>query len=375
MSLIPSQPEVEAALAISMVKGLGPIQAKYLRDNQANWQEVVQNWPKLSQGTRWQGINAETILKAAQERLRQLPPGIFTVVYGAQDYPQQLAAIPDPPTLLFIKHRQQKPLPESIVAVVGTRRPLNSTKSFIYDVAVQLASHGVTVCSGLASGSDTVALQAALDAKGSIIAVLPGPVDFPIPRHNAKLYQQIYEQGGWLVSEVPPQMPMGKYLYLKRNRIIAGLSRAVVIAQAGAKSGTLHTADFALQYDRQVFAVPGPGGHQEFAGSNKLIKSHQAQLLDNFADIADELGLIKSADAKKKSTEPVGVNEGNGLSHLASSVYLQLRRQPLTLADLCGIMQISYLKALSAIGELAAKRLVDLNIMGFYEISDRRVAS
>ena len=160
-----------------------------------------------------------------------------------------------------------------VVAIVGSRRNTRYGEEIAYEMAYELAKRGVVVVSGLAYGIDSIAHKGALDADGCTVAVLGTPIDQIYPRAHEKLAKDIIAQGGAIISELEPGAKFyPKTSFLKRNRIIAGLSDAVVIVEAAVRSGSLNTAAHALEQGKDVFAVPGNITSPYSMGCNKLIR-------------------------------------------------------------------------------------------------------
>ncbi|MDR0397772.1 MAG: DNA-processing protein DprA [Candidatus Nomurabacteria bacterium] len=158
------------------------------------------------------------------------------------------------------------------VAIVGSRKPTSYGKDIGYKVAHELAQKGIIVISGLALGIDSIAHTGALEAGGQTIAVLGSSIDHIYPRTNLALGKQIENGGGAIISEYPPGVTTYPANFLARNRIVSGLSDAVVVIEAATRSGTLSTAAHALNQGRPVFAVPGNINNPMSAGCNNLIK-------------------------------------------------------------------------------------------------------
>lgn len=174
--------------------------------------------------------------------------------------------------------------------MVGSRGPSSYGKQVTALLARELAEQGVVIISGLALGVDALAHQAALDASGLTIAVLPTPVDNIYPRANHHLGERIVNNGGGLVSEYETAGPTYKQHFIARNRLVAGLSQAVLITEATEKSGSLHTARFAHKQGKPVLIVPGPITSKLSAGTNGLLKSG-AQPVTCSEDVLHALGL------------------------------------------------------------------------------------
>jgi DNA processing protein len=159
------------------------------------------------------------------------------------------------------------------VAIVGSRSISAYGRQVTYDLAYKLASQGIVIVSGLALGVDAVAHNAALAAGGLTIAVLPSPVEYIYPTTNYALGNRIIASGGAVVSEYGPSVESYKSNFVARNRIVAGLANALLITEAAASSGTLHTANFALGQNKTVLAVPGAITSAVSVGTNNLIKA------------------------------------------------------------------------------------------------------
>lgn len=183
--------------------------------------------------------------------------GIRIITQESEEYPVALKTITLPPRLLFAKGALLKPDNDVKVAVVGCRKPTEHGKSMARLIGRDLGKNGITVVSGMAEGIDGQAHLGALDSCGKTIAVLAGSVDVVYPSCHDRLYRQILENGGTIISERPPRTPAKKYFYQQRNRIIIGLSQGAVIVEGKEASGTSITANLALQENRDVFAVPG----------------------------------------------------------------------------------------------------------------------
>lgn len=226
---------------------------------------------------------------------------ISTINLQSPNYPKLLREISNPPTKLFIKGE----LPDQpAVAIVGSRRPSQYGRQVTYRLASDLAKAGVTVISGLALGIDSVAHQAALEAGGRTIAVLACGLDRIYPSSNQGLAERVAGQGA-LISDYPKGTEPLRHHFPARNRIIAGLSQAVIVTEASAKSGALITANFALEQNRQVMAVPGNITSPMSAGPNNLIKAGALPITDS-SDVLAALDVEYStkkvrADSKEEA--------------------------------------------------------------------------
>jgi DNA processing protein len=171
-------------------------------------------------------------------------------------YPTALRNLPQPPPTLYVQGRLDL-LERPGIAVVGTRRHSTYGRDTTVSLVVGLVRAGYVIVSGLARGIDSIAHRTAIDVGGDTIGVLGTGIDVPYPPEHTDLFTLIAERG-CLVSEFPPGTPPRKYHFPQRNRIIAGLARAVLVVEAPEKSGALITAHYALEEGKEVFAVPGP---------------------------------------------------------------------------------------------------------------------
>ncbi|HWL66073.1 MAG TPA: DNA-processing protein DprA [Actinomycetota bacterium] len=211
---------------------------------------------------------------------------------GDPEWPFHLTQIPRPPDRLWLEGCSLRSGRDA-VAVVGTRRPTAAGLEAARDIARGLAQAGFVVVSGLAVGIDTAAHKAAIEAGGETVAVLGCGLDHMYPRVNTKLRKDI-TSCGTVASEFTPDTPPRAAHFPQRNRIIAGLSSAVVVIEGSLRSGARITASFALDFDRDVFAVPGSIRNPMAAAPNELIRTSQATLVTDIKHITDELapGLV-----------------------------------------------------------------------------------
>lgn len=186
-------------------------------------------------------------------------------------YPHLLNEIASPPKELY--YLGNLPGSEPCVAIVGSRKSTPYGKAVTEQLAGDLASCGVTIISGLALGIDATAHRAAIAAGGKTVAVMASGLNQIYPSSNRNLARDILKTGGGLISEYPTGMPPLKHNFPARNRIVTGLSLAVIITEAAQSSGALITANFALEQDRLVMAVPGNITQATSAGANNLIKA------------------------------------------------------------------------------------------------------
>lgn len=225
--------------------------------------------------------------EAAAGRLAERDIGVLS---GADDaYPSLLESIYDPPPVLFYRG-SLSPLESTCVAVVGTRSASPGGRQTASRLAAGLAGFGVTVVSGLAAGIDGAAHRGALErGENTTVAVLGNGLETVYPHRHRELQSRIAREG-LLLTEYPPDAGPKREHFPARNRIISGLSRAVIVVQAGARSGAIITADLALEQGREVYAVPGAVDDERHTGCHRLIKEG-AGLVESPEDVIDFLQL------------------------------------------------------------------------------------
>lgn len=207
------------------------------------------------------------------------------------NYPKSLLNIPQPPKQLFwLGESPEKLLSYPVLAVVGSRKVSPYGHSITTKIVGDLAKQGIVIVSGLALGVDSIAHEATLKVGGLTIAVLPCGLDRIYPSSHHHLAKEILKRGGALITENKEGQEINAGSFIARNRIIAGLGLGVLITEAAEKSGSLHTANFALEQGSEVFAVPGNITSQTSAGTNNLIKSG-ATVVTDAQDILNALKL------------------------------------------------------------------------------------
>jgi DNA processing protein len=203
--------------------------------------------------------------------------GISFIPYGYKGYPDRLASIADPPAALFVKG-SLPPATLPAVGLIGARKCSGYGAAMAKLMGEVLAQRGIAVISGMARGIDGIGQKAVCEAQGTTFAVLGCGVDVVYPSESAGLYQQIIACGG-IISEYVPGTAARPALFPPRNRIISGLAEAVVVIEAGEKSGTMITVDMALEQGREVYALPGRLVDRLSSGCNRLIKQGAVMIL------------------------------------------------------------------------------------------------
>ncbi|OBQ34877.1 MAG: DNA repair protein Smf [Anabaena sp. CRKS33] len=300
-------------LAWSQISGIGPILIQRLKQHFSNLETA---W-KASPGElrKVEGFGIQTLEKVVQQKSRLNPEQLLTQhqqinphfwTPADPEYPQLLREILTPPPLLYYRgeidlqeNSGQKPL----VGIVGTRQPTEYGIKWTRQISTALAKNGFTVVSGMAEGIDTESHSAALKAGGRTIAVMGTGVDVIYPHKNRDLYQQILKSG-IVISEYPAKTPPNRTHFPRRNRIIAGLSRAVLVMEAPLKSGALITATYANEFNRDVYALPGRIDDQPSQGCLKLISQGAGLINHELNELLIMLGAIPQIDIEIE-TPPV----------------------------------------------------------------------
>ena len=216
--------------------------------------------------------------------------GVQVITLEHDAYPSLLSEIYDPPSVLFVKGTLPKELPLPI-AMVGARSCTDYGQEVAKLLGEQLAEHGATVVTGLAAGIDSASARGALSAGSDhcpVIGVLGCGIDVTYPQDNGRLYQAVLDHGGALVTEFLPKTPPLAQNFPIRNRILSGISRGVVVIEAGERSGTSITAECAREQGREVFAVPGRITDPMSVGTNRMITRGEAKPVMCAADILSE---------------------------------------------------------------------------------------
>jgi DNA processing protein len=232
-------------------------------------------------------IKAETVSDQIKITLEWLAePNNHLITLADEDYPRLLLEIPDPPPILFAKG-QLSCLQQPSIAIVGSRNPTAQGEKNAHDFAMLLAEFGFTIVSGLAIGIDAAAHRGALASNGKTIAVVGTGLDIVYPAKHRELAHEIIKQG-LLISEFSLGTPSLPQNFVQRNRVISGLSMGCLVVEASLQSGSLITAKFATEQDRDVFAIPGSIHSPQSKGCHQLIKQG-AKLVDAVQDIVHEL--------------------------------------------------------------------------------------
>ena len=202
-------------------------------------------------------------------------------------YPQCLKEISNPPLKLYYKGNLDLLKDERLIAVVGTRNPSSYGKLCCEYMVKKMTSANITIVSGFAKGIDSIAHKTSLLAGGKTIAVIASGLDIVYPASNLSLYREI-EEKGLILSEYEAGVKPFKFNFPQRNRIIAGLSKGIIVVESKDRGGSLITADLALEFNRDVYAVPGDVFSEYSKGCNNLIRDSKAKSLSNINELLDD---------------------------------------------------------------------------------------
>ncbi len=301
-----SDNELPYLLALTMINGIGNHLAKILYTHCGSAKAVFGE--KLSLLKKIPGIGTITAknihafnqFDVVEKELKLIQKNqIKTILYFDDGYPKRLKEIDDSPLVLFSKGRASLDT-KRMLAIVGTRNSTSYGKQFIDDFIEALKPYNTTIVSGLAAGTDTNVHKACLRNNIPTIGVLGHGFSTIYPGHNRKLASDMLNEGA-LLTEFKFNTPGTKENFPRRNRIVAGMCDAVIVAESGIKGGSMITADLANQYNRDVFALPGKITDTYSLGCNRLISQHQAAIVDSVSSLIGLLGY----DATPKSPAPI----------------------------------------------------------------------
>lgn len=349
--------ERELWLAVAQTPGMGPRSFYQLLDAFGSMKDF---WAAPAADVRWRVASLgqrrlDALLKLRQEfdlgaTLSAFARiGLQAVTLLDDEYPTNLKTIFDPPPVLYYRG-ELKATDELAVGIVGARRATPYGREVALKFARELARSGITVVSGLARGVDSAAHRGALAGEGRTLAVLGCGLNVTYPPENGRLYDQVAARGA-VLTEFPLDTPPEARNFPRRNRIISGLSQAVLVVEAAVTSGSLITADFALEQGREVFAIPGPITSSLSQGTNNLIRQG-ARLVRKAEDIIEELGLTIRSTVAGSPTIPELTEREEKLyacfSEGAGSVHIDelVRNSKLTAQEVTAILMMLELKGL-----------------------------
>lgn len=331
-------------MALNMIEGIGPVRVRQLLQFFGDASAVLKASRQQLLSVRGIGdesaatiANWEKTVDLAGELKRIAEFGCHIVTQDDAEYPPSLREIYDPPVVLYVKGSLTA-ADKNSVAIVGSRQTTHYGIETARKLGYQLAYTGVTVVSGGARGIDTAAHQGALSAKGRTVAILGTAINIVFPPENAELFERIAASGA-VISQWPFNRNGDRQTFAIRNRIVAGMTLGTVVVEANMTSGALITANFAIEYGRQVFAVPGRIDSPRSKGCHDLIKKG-AKLCEGVEDILSEFEYLFPASNRPPSPAETGMLPALELSGNEQKVFDVLGREELSIDDVirkCGL--------------------------------------
>lgn len=354
--------EREALVALNMVEHVGPVRVRQLLEFFGDAPSILK--ASKSQLLSVRGIGEEVAdsilrwektvdLSGELKRIEQF--GCHVVIQSDENYPELLRQIYDPPIVLYVKGSLTAQDKNS-VALVGSRMTTPYGMETARKFAYQLGYIGVTVVSGGARGIDTAAHQGAMTAKGRTVAVLGNGINIVFPTENKELFERIAEKGA-VITQFPFNRKADKQSFPIRNRIVAGMTLGTVVVEANLSSGALITANFAVEYGRQIFAVPGRIDSPRSKGCHDLIKKG-AKLCEGAEDILSEFEYLFPSSNRPASVAETGVLPTLTLSENEQKVYDLLSEEETGIDDVIRKSGLHSSTVSVALLSLEMKRLI-----------------
>ncbi len=332
-------------IALTMIKDIGNVTAKnlitYIGSVEGIFKQTkaqLEKIPGIGEFKAQQIVSADIRQQTEKEMEFVLKNNITPLFYTDKNYPYRLKECTDAPILLYTKNTSNLNA-NKIVGIVGTRNVTDYGKEICRELISNLAQRhpGIIIVSGLAYGTDICAHKAALDNSLSTIGILGHGLDRIYPAAHRPVAIKMLEHGG-LITEYTSSTNPDRQNFVQRNRIIAGLSDAVVVIESQEKGGSLITAEFANSYNRDVFAFPGKTSDERSRGCNALIKNNKAHLIENAADL--EWLMDWQENENSQTTAPLP-NLFSSLTDIEQSVFEAIRTiQPVQINQLSKILEM-----------------------------------
>jgi len=336
--------EQYAILRLIRSEGIGPIRFYKLVDHYGTAQKVIENWSDVQARIKSARLCVEKQID--WEIKKAVSQNITPLFYNSLDYPTQLKDLTDHPPVLMVKGDKSLLYKKSI-AIVGARNSSLNGNKLTYLIAKKLGSYGWGTISGLARGIDKSAHEGSLST--GTVAIVAGGVDVVYPEENKKLYDQICDKG-IVVSECAVGMTPQAQGFPRRNRLISALSKGVLIVEASLQSGSMITANNALDQGREVFAVPGSPLDPRCRGPNKLIKQG-AKLVESAEDIIENLSEFSIENNAAKPMD-LFTNTYEPSSTLSKNILEKLGGSPVSLDSLAEATNITLRQLSTVLSEL-----------------------
>ncbi|WP_455107164.1 DNA-processing protein DprA [Porphyromonas sp.] len=303
--------ELTYSIALSLVKYIGPRSAIELLEAVGSAAALFTDaelrtrvLPRLPQRIALQLASSSLVEEALRIELQCAQEGIRPLFLLSEEYPASLREIAVPPMVLYVRGEYDHWMHREHISIVGTRRTSGYGQTLTRQIVKELASihPPLTIVSGLAYGVDIRAHEAALDEGLPTVAVLAHGLDTLYPSAHRRIAEEVLRDGGAWVSEYPPGVKPYRQAFVARNRIIAGMSTATIVVEAGERSGSLSTANYALESGREVFACPGRLTDPLSVGCHQLIEGQRAHLYLGASSLGKELGWDTSLDGSASSS-------------------------------------------------------------------------
>ncbi len=324
-------------MALNLIEHVGPVRVRQLLEHFGEAPAILK--ASRQQLAQVRGIGEETAeaiaswektIDLAGELKRIQDFGCHILIQSDEEYPELLKQIYDPPIVLYVKGRLGTK-DKNAVAMVGSRMTTPYGQEVARKLGYQLAYVGVTVVSGGARGIDTAAHQGALSAKGRTVAVLGTGINLVFPPENAELFERIAASGA-VITQFPFNRNADKQSFPIRNRIVAGMTLGTVVVEANLTSGALITANMAVEYGRQVFAVPGRIDSPRSKGCHELIKKG-AKLCEGAEDILSEFEYLFPPSNRPPGASETGVLPALSLSENEQKAYDALSKEEMSIDE------------------------------------------
>jgi DNA processing protein len=355
----------EATIALNMLPKIGPVRVRRLLELLGSADEILK--APLNTLTRASGIGAETAkiinhwedhIDLTKELDEAKSRDLSIITEEDEEYPAPLRNMYDPPLALYI-WGTLSPRDNHAISIVGSRKTSNYGRETARKLALQLASAGLTIVSGMARGIDTYAHEGAIASgkNGRTIAVLGSGLGQIYPPENMALAEKIATSHGAIVSEFPIHQAPDKKTFPMRNRIVAAWADATLVVECPMWSGSMITANLATEMGKPIYAVPGPIDRPTSAGCNHLIREG-ATLVSKAEDILDDLSALPLIDMPHR--EPLDIPEIDltSLSETESLIYQHLSAEEITIDQLVAVTQLKIPALLPALLTLEMKKII-----------------
>ena len=365
----------ECAISLNMITGIGYTKYRALLDAFGSGDGIrsasrgdLQEVPGIGKTLAERIVDFDWDAELSREMGIADRGGVRVITLVDENYPAALRELFDPPLCLYVRGKLPENTEKSL-AIVGSRRISAYGEKMAKCIAEDAAMNGFAVISGLAVGTDTLVHQAVVDCGGTTIGVLGGGLMHMHPKENIPLARAMVQNGGAVISEFPLDYPVCRTNFPRRNRIVAGLSRAAIVIEAGTKSGALITARLAAEYGRDVFALPGRVDNPQALGCHKLIKEG-AGLIENFDDVMAALCVgLRPGDLDTSNGDIVGSEELDPDSRI---IYDLLKNGDADLEELRMATDMDTGRLLGVLMKLEFKLLIERDAQHYYHLRNGR---